>query len=243
MLFPFSFFSSVNAVGTTTFDPNSISGLKLWLKGDAGVFSDAGITPAVADGTVQQWNDQSGNGNHVSEATLGARPLFKTGILNGRSIVRFDGSNDRLSVSLSPTIGQPTTIYIVMKVIAGAYYFYGKNDGGGSDYGYGIINNPGTNITSNAGATLQYTYGSELFTYGIHALFLNGGSSEIRVNGISRVIGNAGTSRLLPGITLGGAATNYSEVDYSEILVYDSILSLSDRISVENYLNSRYNIF
>ncbi|HMW26649.1 MAG TPA: hypothetical protein PKC51_08420, partial [Ferruginibacter sp.] len=33
----------------------------LWLKADAGAYSDAGITPAVNGQTVQQWNDQSGN--------------------------------------------------------------------------------------------------------------------------------------------------------------------------------------
>jgi len=32
-----------------------------WFKADAGVYSDAGVSPANYGDTVQQWNDQSGN--------------------------------------------------------------------------------------------------------------------------------------------------------------------------------------
>ena len=46
----------------------------LWLRADAGVFSDAGVTPAVTSNNVQQWNDQSGNTKNASQATVGNRP-------------------------------------------------------------------------------------------------------------------------------------------------------------------------
>src|SRR5580692_2641587 len=62
--------------------PPAVSGLQLWLKADAGVYSDAGTTLATNGQTVQQWNDQSGNGRHATQATSGNRPTYNTGKFN-----------------------------------------------------------------------------------------------------------------------------------------------------------------
>lgn len=82
---------AVSAFSPASFGANLIA----WYKADAGVFSDAGVTPAANNATVQQWNDQSGNGNHLSQATAGARPTFKSAGLNGKQGVVFSaaGSN------------------------------------------------------------------------------------------------------------------------------------------------------
>ena len=65
--------------------------LVVWLKADAGVFTDTGgTTPATNDGDlIALWNDQSGNGNHVLQATSGNRPVFKTNVLGGKPVLRF----------------------------------------------------------------------------------------------------------------------------------------------------------
>ena len=76
--------------------PAKLSGLKLWLDAGHGVFSDAGTTPVAADDPVQQWNDLSGNGNHVVQATIGLQPLYKVNIVNGKPVIRFDGVDDSL---------------------------------------------------------------------------------------------------------------------------------------------------
>ena len=61
--------------------------LLLDLNPDLGVFSDAGITPAINAGTIIQWNDQSGNGYNFSGGTT-----LETNIANGHSVVRFVAS-------------------------------------------------------------------------------------------------------------------------------------------------------
>lgn len=61
------------------------------------LFQDsAGTTPVTTNGqSVGKWNDLSGNGNNVIQATAGFRPLYTT---TGPGIT-FDGSDDRLALA------------------------------------------------------------------------------------------------------------------------------------------------
>jgi len=63
--------------------------LKVWLKADA----ITGLNDGDAVGT---WSDQSGNGYDATQPTSAKRPIYKTGILNGKPVVRFDGVDDQL---------------------------------------------------------------------------------------------------------------------------------------------------
>ena len=46
------------------------------VRADTGLYSDAGTTPATAEGRIQQWNDQSGRKLHITQSTSGLRPLW-----------------------------------------------------------------------------------------------------------------------------------------------------------------------
>lgn len=71
-----------------------LTNLVLWLKADTQVYNDAGTTLATNGQTVQQWNDQSGLGYNISQATSARRPTFRsTGGPNGLPSVQFDGSS------------------------------------------------------------------------------------------------------------------------------------------------------
>lgn len=77
----------------TGFSPSDLSPA-IWLDAaDSSTLFDAvsgGSTPADA-GTVRRWQDKSGNLRHVTEATAG--PTRRTGLQNGKDVVRFAGSN------------------------------------------------------------------------------------------------------------------------------------------------------
>lgn len=90
--------ASATAPEEETWLPSSEAGLRLWLQAGVGYWQDtAGTTPATADTTaVARWDDQSGNGYHVTQVTANKRPLLRTSIINGQSVLRFDGSNDCL---------------------------------------------------------------------------------------------------------------------------------------------------
>jgi hypothetical protein len=85
-------------------NPSSIAGLQLWLDAsDATTLFDAtsGGSLVAADGGVARWEDKSGNARHATQGTSGNRPLRKTTVQGGKDVLRFDGSNDSLSIPSS----------------------------------------------------------------------------------------------------------------------------------------------
>ena len=64
------------------FDLNSVSGLQLWAKNATDV--------TLNGGNVSQWNDQSGNSNHLTQATASLQPAYSAGEVD------FDGTDDKL---------------------------------------------------------------------------------------------------------------------------------------------------
>jgi len=80
------------------------AGLQLWLDAaDASTLYDAttGGSLVAADGGVARWEDKSGNGRHATQGTSADRPARKTAIQGGKDVLRFDGSNDFLSIPSS----------------------------------------------------------------------------------------------------------------------------------------------
>lgn len=88
-----------------SFDPTSISGCKLWL--DA---SDASSFTYSSGVVVSQWNDLSGEGNHVAQST-GAQQPSRNGTQNGLDTVAFDGS-DFMKKAPATFIG-PSSVTII----------------------------------------------------------------------------------------------------------------------------------
>jgi hypothetical protein len=82
----------------------TIAGLQLWLDAaDPTTLYDAtaGGSLVAADGGVARWEDKSGNGRHATQGTSGSRPLRKTSVQGSKDVLRFDGSNDSLSIPSS----------------------------------------------------------------------------------------------------------------------------------------------
>ncbi|MEL6558025.1 MAG: Calx-beta domain-containing protein [Bacteroidota bacterium] len=77
-----------------------------WFAADSAVFADAGVTPAADNGTITQWNDLTGNNNHLS-ALGGAEPVFKdnaTDNVNNRPVVDFGSGNVALTIGSNADI-------------------------------------------------------------------------------------------------------------------------------------------
>jgi hypothetical protein len=88
----FTLFISVNVYSQT--GPGGIGNSTnniLWLKGDGGAYTDAGITQATHGQQVRQWNDYSGNNNHATQGTAGNRPLYHVNSANGQPGLYFTG--------------------------------------------------------------------------------------------------------------------------------------------------------
>lgn len=78
------FFHASSAVTPATY--GNLSG---WW--DASALGYANNT--AIDNASNKWTDLSGNANHLTQSTAGNRPLLKTGIINGKAVVRFDGAS------------------------------------------------------------------------------------------------------------------------------------------------------
>lgn len=62
-------------------------------------------TITASGGLVSQWNDKSGNGRNVSQATSANQPITGTTTLNGLNVITYDGSNDvLLSAANAPDV-------------------------------------------------------------------------------------------------------------------------------------------
>lgn len=87
----------VSAIGGVGFSPLALPGLIAWH--DA---SDA-ATITSSGGAVSQWDDKSGRGNHLAQATAANQPTTGTLTINGLNVIDFDGTNDFLASSATPT--------------------------------------------------------------------------------------------------------------------------------------------
>jgi lysophospholipase L1-like esterase len=113
-----------------------------WYRATTGVYSDAGTTPANPGDGVYQWNDQSGDDNHLIQTTAGNRPVFNTYAASlttggaaavapygdescvyqpsGKQSLLFDGSTSFLNIPTSLAI--PNSGCTVVLCTRGAYY-------------------------------------------------------------------------------------------------------------------------
>lgn len=221
------------------FDPRTIVGLKFWL--------DASRISGLSDGAaVAQWDDSSGQGNHATQATAANQPVYKAGVINGRPVVRFDGSNDSLRAPFG--LAHQHTQFVVLRFVVA----------GGSPAGFFASDN-----TSYAGGFI-YT-GGKLCVYETGANFSEGSTETAGVASIQSFISastglnyrhfkngaeivKTGTNNIGTGTpsqyVLGARAnsTSFSNCDIAEVLCYNSALSDSDRARVQNYLGAKYGI-
>jgi len=85
----------------TFVSPAQITGLQLWLDAsDSSTLFNAttGGSLVASNGAVARWEDKSGNGRHATQGTNANRPLRKTSVQGSKDVLRFDGSNDSLSI-------------------------------------------------------------------------------------------------------------------------------------------------
>ncbi|QQS60227.1 hypothetical protein IPN41_03870 [Candidatus Falkowbacteria bacterium] len=88
----------------TSILPDSITGLIAWWKADALTLNN-GVR-------VSSWTDSSTSGRNATQNNDDFRPTFITNEVNSLPVVRFDGVNDNLNLSIISTL---KTVFVVMK--------------------------------------------------------------------------------------------------------------------------------
>lgn len=247
---------------------NAICGPVLWLKADAEVFTDAGITLATDGQSVQQWNDQSGNGNHVSQTTAINKPTFKSPDATARPALYFDGVNKKVflnnTVSNLVTAGAARTVFVVARrdcnahaggVLGGTLFTfrraglintltYGANSYGTPVYIYSDNNGVGNNNASITGSAIDSAFSPTVVTYKIPAA---GSQVQCNLNGVPQTVnqgaGSVTTETGTTGFTVGDREDQV-DLDWAgwiyEVIVYNRTLTATEITQVENYLRNKY---
>lgn len=258
--------------------PSTIGGLQLWLDAsDASTLYDAtsGGSLVAADGGVARWEDKSGNARHATQGTSANRPLRKASVQGGKDVLRFDGSNDSLSISGSASAmkflhSADSTVFMVLSRPAGGYQpLLGTGDTGTATVGFnwyladGSSNSDkltvmvvrgvsATNVLLQSTANAFLPSGFSVLSHVCNPTNATAANrSSLRRNGGTAVAGNASTSAVstanssydlkIAGDNYSGGET-FSAFDCSEIIIYDSALSDTDREAVENYLLAKWGI-
>jgi|GEM_PF-3266338 len=218
----------------TLTDPTTITGCKLWLKADAGVYNDAGTTLATNGQTVQQWNDQSGNGNNATQSTSGSRPTYQTGVLNSKPVIRLDGTDDSMQVP-SMTVG---SLMVVHKYRTSGNYPNFKtpfNDRTVVD-GRILVMESGTTQIRSSNNSMRNRH------------FRNGVLTNVMapIDSFQISCGSFPGNTITDACDIGRDDQNNARCwdgDIAEVIAYDRGLSVANRVRIQNYLNTKYAIF
>lgn len=236
-------------------DVNFTEDLKLWLDASSLTLSDNDL--------VSEWTDLSGNNNHATQENDGNKPTFKTNILNGRPVIRFDGLNylilpQEISSGLENYLGitafivanktkhNERNIFISLNIINALNKFLvdiladNKLRSGGRSISTDAFQSISTTSTYNNNNYNLFSTKHDLPTDNI-IIWTNGIEvANDAVNfGETKYTNEVGT---LQTIGTNAELVNLLYGDISEILIYSSAISDSNRLLVENYLSQKYDL-
>jgi len=193
--------------------------------------------------SIGTWTDLEG-GADLTQSTSSDQPTLKTNQINGKQVLRGDGSDDFMDVGFSD-LSQPYEIFMVFELQSGAtdggfhFIFDDDNDarfGKDSDDKFQIYQGDTQVIGSTADLNTHFT----------EAIFRDGANNnddEYLLDGTSDAVGDSGDS-ILTGLTVfsrldGGLPAN---VDVGEVGVYNDELSASTRDELESYISNKWDI-
>ena len=224
-----------------------------------------GSTPSNGTG-IGRVEDKSGNARHFIQATSGNRPNYQTGVYNGLSIARFDGTNDRLTLgssglfqnvaggtiyavrlwSSSPTAGRNILAISNNASISTRASIYGGSASGKSGSGGRRLDADafaGVNGTNSVSTTLLQVDAS-VFDYSNDDLYLYmNGVQEASNTSFQTTGSTSNTASAAAAIgSMPAGTSQYFLGDIGEILVFHSAHSSTTRQRVRDYLRNKWAI-
>ncbi|MCL5098473.1 MAG: Ig-like domain-containing protein, partial [Candidatus Omnitrophica bacterium] len=239
-------------------------GLALWLKADKGVTADGA-------GKVTVWADQSPNGNNAAErldGTADELPLLVPNDVNSQPAVRFDGVSNVLEIAnsytLQPLDGDWTVIFVAKRlqnsvgdfpqIIGCRPWTAPADDGWAVAYsGAGLV---GSHLADGtAGHDLDVTRSASPLSQANFEMWQveenrGGGTTSFYRNGdLDAILTPAmPTATVAPvdsvyiGRDIGGANNRRANMDLAEVIIYNRVLSKTEREAVTTYLSDKYGL-
>ncbi len=227
------------------FLPTDIASLVSWYDADdiSTLWTDSARTDQVDanDDVIGSWDDKSGNGNHLLQATTSKKPTYKTNTLNSKPTILGDGVDDSLRDAF--TFAQPAHIFIIAR----------QNTWTADDTlldGYGnnkmrlFQNGTTPDIEQYAGSFGGKDSNMTLATFFLVEAFYSGASSFIKVGDNTATSTNPGTTSP-DGLVLfsrGLGTSNYSDANIAEVVACSAELTGSDLTDLRSYFNTQWGV-
>lgn len=217
-----------------------MNGLNYWL--DASNLDSLGNSTVAAGSPVNRWADLAvGNDAVVRSGTPDTAPVLVQNAINGKAAVRFDNPSDRLTSPATSTWG---TVFIVNTLDPSTIDLEGIFGHASADIGIRrhVLSDP--RWRGNPG----YTNSGDLTGYpsGQGSLYVNGTYGDLVGRGIWHTL-TAVTPAPIPnmlGPQLGGHNNGAYGREFlgaiAEVIVYDRILTPTERLWVGKYLSDKY---
>lgn len=215
----------------------SSSNLILWL--DA---SDENTLTYDSAGNVLTWLDKSTKQSHLAGVS-GEEPSGNAGALNNLNTIYFDGS-EYMTISNMDHESSDYTIFVVIKknkFISSERLFASNNAGDR------IILWIGPNLgffTDTEGNQFSETMNSSTSLISWVLDSSTSSSAKVYVNGVSTGSSNYQLNKSLESTVDFGSEGGASEItaDIGEFIIYDKVLTNSERESIESYLNAKWGL-
>jgi hypothetical protein len=201
------------------------AGVKVWVKADAGVTKDG------AD-VVSTWADQSGSGNDLVQATAGRRPVWHDALVNGRPMLRFDGTDDHFK--FTTRLLDVRSVFWVARESAAAPNGYRALLG--DNVNYHLLGGSGHQIWD-ATFTSASVKNGETYLDGVQIDGLT--TNRPTVPAVLSLVTTGSVTA--DGFSADRASLNRSWFgDLAELIVYERAVTSAERRAVEEYLARRY---
>jgi Concanavalin A-like lectin/glucanases superfamily/F5/8 type C domain len=256
----FTLLASIFCINAMAQLPSTASAnLSLWLKADAGV-------SLFPNGDVAQWNDQSGNNRNAGNSGT-SWPTLLPGAINGKPALRF--TNDRLETPLMDfTTTNAVEVFMVYKTVDNTLSLpmeFG-NDINTTSTGFYISDketgcggcNGGVNVAINGDVGYNYNAApqpSTCFKIVNAAMDKSLTTEEVKIwmNNVlqAKAVGtsnsdntnNFGNHKLFIGRrNCASCLPPTGEFYLAEVVIYNRVLTGTEKNAVYTYLNGRYNV-
>ncbi len=240
------------------FNPSRYRGMSLWLDGNSFIGEEEGTL-------VEQWTDISGNYNHATQNQESKRPEVAYPFLNadneedlGLPVVRFDDSNEQSFVferavlpvngdfTFSVLLNVPAGVTADHDVILSQYPSSGISDGDMIFYSRTTLGNADQQVRLWIRGGVELV-GSDIRGQGwVHLCITRSGDTwTLYENGVIADTSSVNVNIIQDEATLSAVAsfdTRHFNGDIAEVLAYNRALSNTERIALENYLNTKHGL-
>lgn len=228
---------SGRAIKRAKVTPADLPGLRVHL--DAAMITELSDTDPV-----ETWEDLSGFNNDFAEATN--KPTWQEDEINGQPVVRFDGANDLLSMTMAGVQPQPYTYFLVAQhvtgsVVADENIIGGLNDGAAGS-GEILAQQAATDQIAAAAGT-DAAIGDLSSSAFVLIVAFDGAASVARFDRVQTTedVGTRNIEKIVLGADGAGSA-DFANVDIAEFALYNRKLTVSQMRALEDYAADKYGV-